>query len=275
MMTNILKRTDPAWLDKQYASPSNLEDRVALHRVCGSDAGKWYEWVFDQMKQVIPPTEKSRLLEIGGGSGNIWIQNHHLIPPNWEIFFTDRSEGMVTAASAALSQNAQFHFSVLDASQVFPFVSGSFDIVVANHVLYHIEKLDECLGEIRRVLTDAGVLFATCTGKQHMQQLYEWLHEFEPSVPAFVSRHMNMQDGKAILEKYATSVDVIMPASQLTITEEHIPLLVRYAYSIDEVKQHVGEENKRQLHDFFIQKLQEQQGTLVIPKEEGLFIAKK
>lgn len=55
-----------------------------------------------------------------------------------------------------------------------PFRDASFDVVLANAMLYHLPDLDRGLGELARVLTDDGTLIATTFGEQgHLREVWE------------------------------------------------------------------------------------------------------
>ena len=62
---------------------------------------------------------------------------------------------------------------------VLPFAEESFDLVIANHMLYHVEERQRGLAEIRRVLRDGGALFAATNGVDHLRELKELMREFE------------------------------------------------------------------------------------------------
>lgn len=271
MSDQIIDRTDPTWLNTQYCNINNLEDRVTLHRVCGSDKGKWYEWLFDLLKKQL--AENVSLVEIGGGTGNLWLKNRENIPKGWNITFTDRSPAMIESLQAKMKEDTRFTFKIINGNDVIDIPDNSVDVVVANHVLYHLENVEEFLSEVTRILKPTGVFFASCTGMNHMQKMYNLVHEFNSQFTNYrVYRGFNLQNGKETLENSFSDVETIIPESKLTIDEEHIPLLVNYAFSVQDIKETIGESNKYDLHNFFVSKLED--GLLVIPKEEGVFIAK-
>lgn len=273
MINQILDRTNATWLDKQYSTQNNLEDRITLHRICGTDGGRWQEWLFDILLQHAPL--QAKVLEVGGGTGQFWIKNTERIPKDWEIIFSDRSEGMVKIVREYLKDDRRFLLKTLDASQPFDFQDAAFDIVVANHMLYHVENLDQCIREIFRILKPGGLFFASAVGVNHMKRIYELVHEFYPEFAENrVRRHFNLQGGKEKLDPYFASVEVVTPQNKLIVQKEHLPLLIRYALSFDEIKNIIGEHEVESFYNFLLTKLDEN-GTIVIPKEEVLFIGKK
>jgi SAM-dependent methyltransferase len=77
---------------------------------------------------------------------------------------------MVAAAKAELEDDHRFVFAVTDAAAL-PFGDGSFDVVVANHMLYHVTDLDRAVTELRRVVAPGGRLVAATNGPQHLAEL--------------------------------------------------------------------------------------------------------
>jgi len=118
---------------------------------------------------IIP--EKCKILELCCGNGLLWEMNKEHISPRWEPILSDISPGMVKVAHTKLVKYLkQTEFLVIDAAEI-PFVEKSFDVVIANHMLYHMDNLVKVLSEIRRVLTPEGVLYASTIGQDHFKEL--------------------------------------------------------------------------------------------------------
>jgi SAM-dependent methyltransferase len=175
MAGSTSRLNDGRWLASQYKTPRNLNARMQLHQRFSTNPHPWLQWVFERL-QLAPGM---RLLEIGGGPGTLWQENRHRLPPTVEITFTDQSSGMIAQAAAALGGLAQFHFGVADA-QTLPFLDNSFDVVVANHMLYHVPDRGKGLAEIRRVLRPTGRFFAATNDRGHMQELGDLADAFMP-----------------------------------------------------------------------------------------------
>jgi SAM-dependent methyltransferase len=76
----------------------------------------------------------------------------------------DLSFGMMAQARAA-------HPDVVNLdAQALPFPNHSFDVVMANHMLYHVPNLPETLAEFRRVLRPAGRLIAATNSAETMPE---------------------------------------------------------------------------------------------------------
>ena len=142
--------SDPTYLHHQYADPSNLDARVALHQLYSTHPQGWNEWVLNQFD--LPP--EARILELGCGPGHLWRSNLERLPEGWRIVLSDLSRGMVRTARRSLrivdhAGERWFSFTVHDA-QTLPYPDGSFDAVVANHMLYHVPNKWHALSEIYR-----------------------------------------------------------------------------------------------------------------------------
>jgi ubiquinone/menaquinone biosynthesis C-methylase UbiE len=164
--------TDSRYLaTQQYQSGGNLDARIQLHSRFSLNPRPWMLWVFDQLAQ----SEQAEILEVGCGTGLVWLENQSRVPEARHITVSDFSPGMVADARLALADvRVPPRFVTADA-QLLPFASGRFDAVIANHMLYHVPDRPKALSEIRRVLKAGGRLFATTNGFNHMRELAELL----------------------------------------------------------------------------------------------------
>jgi len=159
---------------RQYEDARNLNPRVELHRRFSTNLHGWQRWVFDQIEL---PAD-ARILEVGCGRGDLWLENSDRIPQGWWITLSDRSPGMLEEARANVeSVTARFQFIEADV-QAMPWGIAVFDGVIANHMLYHVGDLSEAISEIRRVLRPGGRLYASTNGRAHMRELTEPLERF-------------------------------------------------------------------------------------------------
>ena len=128
----------------------------------------WFEWVADQLEW--PPG--GDVLEVGCGSGLLWANIAPLLP-ELRLTLTDISEGMLDAATAAVAPFANVDLveaRTADAQEL-PFEDDSFDVVVANHMLYHVPDRPRALDELARILRTDGVLMAATNGPRHLEQV--------------------------------------------------------------------------------------------------------
>lgn len=151
---------------EQYATNANLRARIALHDRYSRTTVSYPHWIFDGYGFG----DEADVLEVGCGDGNIWRENLDRIPPGWRLTLTDFSPGMVDAARAALGDRAEY--AVADVQDL-PFDDASFDAVIANHMLFHVEDRPRALGELARALRPGGAFRATTIGLEHLRELRE------------------------------------------------------------------------------------------------------
>ena len=106
----------------------------------------------------------STVLEIGCGTG-VFAERVCRALPSVRYLATDASRAMVESTRAR-----GIPAEVADASAL-PYADGSFDIVVAAWMLYHVPDLDTTLREVRRVLRPGGLLVAVTNGNAHLVTL--------------------------------------------------------------------------------------------------------
>ncbi|MCU0474893.1 MAG: class I SAM-dependent methyltransferase [Anaerolineae bacterium] len=106
-----------------------------------------------------------RVLDVGCGYGAYYdrLSQAH---PNIDYFGLDQSLGMLAHHAAA----GHGRLLVGDATHL-PFPDDSFDVVMANHMLYHLPDLDSAMREIKRVLKPEGVLMATTHSNQTIPEI--------------------------------------------------------------------------------------------------------
>ena len=148
--------TDADYLRRrQYRDPSNLNARIALHAKYARSEEPWYPWLISRVGWA-PGT---RVLEVGCGSGALWV-NVAAMLPDVRLTLTDLSTGMVEAATAAVTPlaNVEVVGTLTCDAQELPFADEAFDVVVANHMLYHVPDPARAAAEFARVLTSDGAL---------------------------------------------------------------------------------------------------------------------
>jgi ubiquinone/menaquinone biosynthesis C-methylase UbiE len=215
--------TDKQVILEQYKSSNNLEARIALHERFSTRKGVFHHWLFDHLKAP----ENAKVLELGVGSAKLWQMNRERIPQGWSITLSDISEGMLGDAKKNVANIAgTFSFRVVDA-QAIPFEDSSFDLVMANHMLYHVPSVDKAISEIRRVLKSDGYFYASTGGLTHMKELDDFVEEYmAPQLPGVFDRlntittQFALENGEVKLSKHFGNVKLhLPPESYLHVTE--------------------------------------------------------
>ena len=113
--------------------------------------------------------EGGEVLEVGCGSGALWVNIATLLP-DLRLTLTDLSDGMVEAATRAVAVLDGIELVEARACDVqeLPFADGAFDVVVANHMLYHVPDPARAAAEFARVLRPDGALMAATNGPRRL-----------------------------------------------------------------------------------------------------------
>ena len=260
----------------QYANSAKFNARIQLHAQCSTNKYPWPLWVFDQFEKK----PNLKILELGCGTGLLWQVNGPRIPGDWEITVSDFSEGMLQQTRQNLqSLRNQFHYALIDAETI-PFSDEPFDIVIANHMLYHVPNLNQALFEIGRVLKPDGTLYASTIGANNMREmkqlLYQFLqnHSYEEALGS-VETKFSLDNGKDILKSYFQDIRIIGYENSLSITEPK--LLVDYILSCNGLKPGVEVLPEYRTKEFlgYVENLMNVNGQILITTESGMFICKK
>lgn len=212
------EQTERYLLEQQYKNADNLQARIQLHQRFGKKTTTdWQRWVFDHFHT--PAT--SNVLELGCGPGNLWRNNTERIPATWNITLSDFSPGMLDAARASLNNVSHpFIFAQVDA-QVIPFADTSFNMVIANHMLYHIPDRDKAIAEVRRVLKPQGRFYAATNGATNMQAMHEIIRRVAPSysLDKRFNATFTLENGYEQLARHFTHIEQYRVKNTLVVTE--------------------------------------------------------
>lgn len=158
-------RTDRDILTKHaYMNDEHLALRYRIHDEYSRPKIDFQTWVLGAFAW----RGDERVLDVGAGSGSYFEPVQARIPQGMHVA-SDLSFGM---AQQARQRAEVLPIDVLNLDvQQLPFENGSFDVVLANHMLYHVPDLDTALGEIRRVLRDEGCLIAATNSATNMPEL--------------------------------------------------------------------------------------------------------
>jgi len=258
--------SDPTYVRAQYHDASNLNARIALHERFSVNPYGWFQWVFDHL----PRASNCSVLELGCGTGRLWLENHARIPRGWTITLTDFSDGMLAEARHNLRELSHaLQFEVVDA-QAIPFDDQSFDVVVADHMLYHVPDRACALAEIRRVLRPNGRLYAATNGPTHLRELGAIRQRFDPRASEHgpLTNPFRLDNGADELAPWFADVRVHPYEDGLLVTEAEP--LVAHLLSADESRRLA---DKYAELEAYVREQLAARGPLVITKELGLFEA--
>lgn len=266
-MPKVTGLADEQYVVEQYRRPSNLNARILLHRRFSTNKYGWHRWVFDQMH--FPA--QGRILELGCGPADLWLENEGRIPEGWEILLSDLSVGMVRRARENLvHSHCPFRFQIIDAQSI-PFANQCLNGVLANHMLYHVPDRARTLDEIRRVLQPRGRLYASTVGRDHLREIRDLVTQFDARLSLWggqTPESFALESGAAHLEGYFARVTLARYEDALVVTEPRP--LIDYILS-GTVK--LTEEEQPEFVAFVHREFQRRGGQFYVTKDSGIFEA--
>jgi SAM-dependent methyltransferase len=256
---------DPQYLEKQYKDSSNLDARIDLHRRFSTNKSGWFRWVFDHFD--LPPC--CRILELGSGTGLLWLQNLARIPAGWEIHLSDFSAGMLEQTRQNLEKQRPFQFKVIDAQSI-SFENEYFDAVIANHMLYHVPDRAAALAEIQRVLKPGGHFYAATNGDRHLIEIAELIVKFDAKLDYWgkVGCSFRIENGMEQLSPWFTGIKLYRYEDALDVTEV-APLM---DYILSGWAQNIVAERRGLFKEFLSKEIEIKGGVFHITKDPGLFV---
>ena len=188
-------------LKNQYQNATNISSRINLHSLYSQNKQGWFPWIFEQCR-ISPGL---RILELGCGDGTLWTDNLSLLPKDISITLSDISSGMLRDARRAIgSSDTRFAFRAFDCRKI-PCKDESFDLVIANHVLFYCDDIPAVLKEVRRVLAPGGRFLCSAYGKAHMQEVSQLVQDFDERIVLSADRlyeRFGRENGQSILEPF-------------------------------------------------------------------------
>jgi SAM-dependent methyltransferase len=153
-----VRLNDPERVRDEYATEDGLRARASIYEgVYGPDAR---EIAFQAVREASPV----RVLEVGCGWGE--LAERMATELDAEVVALDQSPRMVE-----LTRERGVEAQVGDV-QALPFADESFDVAIANWMLYHVSDLDRGLAELSRVVRAGGRLVAATNSLDHLSELW-------------------------------------------------------------------------------------------------------
>lgn len=254
---------------EQYNTSQNFNARVELHRRFSANQYGWNKWQFDQVEW----RPGLRVLDVGCGPSHLWRVNRGRFPTDLHLILSDYSFGMTHESHQALADIASA--ANLDVQSI-PFPDDTFDLIFANHMLYHVPDLPRGVCELARVLKPGGQLHAASNGTRHMREMHDLLHEFKPEYQMELdpfAKAFGLENGPEKFQPYFAQVEVREYPDSLWVTEA--APLVDYAYSLTWGKFTTAAHERKAEFTQFIQSRIVRDGGIRIGKQSGVVIGYK
>lgn len=254
---------DKEVVQKQYENAANLNTRISIHDKYSVNKQGFGNWITSQYQIAVG----IRILELGCGTADMWKDNISLLNNCSELVLTDLSEGMLTTARNNMVNVQNVTYQIVDIQEI-PFKSNSFDIVIANMMLYHVPDLKKGLSEVKRVLKEDGSFYCATYGENGIVPFIADL--LKPyGAEGRVNKNFTLQNGKQILAQYFSSIEMREYIDSLEVT--NVDDMLDYIYSLSNMT-NIGNINREAVRKVLKQNMVD--GILKVPKEYGMFICK-
>lgn len=254
-------------LKTQYLNSTNISARIRLHSEYSVNKQGWFPWIMEQLD--LKPGMK--VLEVGCGNGALWNGKEEKTPSGCSIVLSDISEGMINDLRRTMRRDDRFTYQVFDCSHI-PYPDNTFDLVIANHVLFYCEDIPAVIHELHRVLKPGGRLITSTYGKNHMKEITQLAQQFNPEIVLSTGEKLyerfGIENGEELLRQSFSNVECRMYEDAIEINQAEP--IIAYILSCH------GNQNQLLLNDYkafkvFVEK--KVRNGFHITKEAGIFIS--
>jgi ubiquinone/menaquinone biosynthesis C-methylase UbiE len=167
--------TSPQVIKNQYGTDSGLNSRIRIKKLFSTGKQGWGNFLFQNF--CLKPND--RILELGCGNAVFWKAIADRVPTGVKLTLSDFSEGMLESAKSNTNKLIFIeNYAVIDA-QYLPQDDNTFDVVIANYMLYHVPLVEKALSEISRVLKPNGFFFAATFGKDNLKEVTDIFYNYD------------------------------------------------------------------------------------------------
>ena len=249
---------------EQYSTAQNLNTRISIHKKYSVNKQGFGNWIFSNYQIK----EGMSVLEIGCGTGEMWVGKDDLIGRCSRLILSDLSEGMLSTARENLKSHDRIEYRIVDIQEI-PFPDREFDVVIANMMLYHVPDLSKGLQEVARVLKDDGTFYCATYGENGMMEYIELLFDDFP-ISSVWNYNFTLQNGAEKLKKFFADAEKRRYEDSLEVTNTDD--LIDYIYSLPGYSD-IQDLSRDTLRSVLEKNMRD--GVLRIPKDYGMFIARK
>ena len=255
-------------LSMQYKNATNISARIRLHRDYSVNKEGWFPWLFSNLHLK----SGMKVLELGAGNGALWSQNIDKVPAGVNIILSDISEGMLADAKNEIGDKPEFQYAVIDAQKI-PFADDTFDLVIANHMLFYCDDISKALSEIRRVLKPGASLVCSTYSKCHMCEITDLVQSFNSNIvlsSTNLYERFGLDNGKQILSKFFSDVTCKKYHDAIEISKA--TPIISYILSCHGNQNEILLNHYQEFKQYVEQKVS---GGFSITKDAGFFAARK
>ena len=151
---NFAREINTSSFEQRWKENNRLKDRLRYNFECAKK-----DFLF-AMKETKMSKKNKKVLDIGFGSGLMMFNFHS----SCELYGTEFSEYSITMSNkiAKRKKYKKYNFIIPENSEILPYENDYFDIIIASHVVEHVEKDKLFLSEMYRCLKKDGIMFVIC-----------------------------------------------------------------------------------------------------------------
>ncbi len=163
----MARATDPDYLRYQYGTTEKLDTRIEAHQLYSERTGDFFEWVLDRLG----PRQGDLAVDVGCGKGSY----HPLLVGRGvrAILGLDASSAMVAATQSQANTLGLSVIAIQGDAAALPVPDASYDVALANHVLFLVADQRLALRELRRAVRPGGRVVLTTNADDHCERLLE------------------------------------------------------------------------------------------------------
>ena len=248
----------------QYKDSKNLNKRISIHDKYSTNKQGFSNWIFSNYKIE----KNAKVLELGCGTGNMWLERNEEIDTASKIVLSDLSLGMLEEAKKNLFMYPKIEFENINIEDI-KYPDESFDIVIANMMLYHVKNIKKALKEVKRVLKKSGVFYCATYGEngivKYLASILKPCGMVDNS-----NKNFTLQNGKLLLNEEFD--DVIKLEYEDSLKVNNVDDIIDYLFSLSSIA-NLNLKSREDIKKELVKNMKD--GVLNIPKEYGMFISKK
>jgi len=265
-----------------YSEAKNLEIRIKTHQKYSRSKIKWDKWLLEPLKGK----EINNVLDLGCGNGR-FIFALYKMKIGKSYLGIDISREQIKNAKAEVSKRnlKNAGFKEADVTEIKK-IQNKYDLILCNHMLWHIGDLDTFLKDVSSLLTEDGLLLASTNSYDYMREMYD-LHSRicrKLKLHAALQKKIrnskfSLENGKEIFRKRFIKVNKYVLKDELVFEKSKyfLDYYKTFLQPLIKMYKEIPESKWLQVYDevkLFVERKIESKGKFTVTKNSGYFIAK-